>query len=91
MSSADHSNFKTPYRLYWQLLSTAGIILSMHVPRTVLKCIGMFRKKNNPDLFEVALTLIDQLERHKLLHEYTAYRPIECCISKPNALGLSEP
>ena len=49
------------------LLSTGDyIVISMRTLRRILKCMGLYRRKNESDPLEVASFLIDQLEGKKL-------------------------
>jgi len=53
------------------LLSTVDdIVMSMRTLRRVLKCMGLYRRKNESDPLEVASFLIDQLEGHGRLYGY---------------------
>ena len=72
-----HDSFKLYFNLglrhgeILQLLNTVdNIVISMRTLRRILKCMGLYRRKNESDPLEVAAFLIDQLDGHGRLNGY---------------------
>lgn len=67
------------------LLSTVDdIAISLSTLRMILKCMGLYKKKNESDPLEVASFLIDQQQGHGSLHGYKLHHLncIQCCDPK---------